>query len=110
VAARRIQRFLSRLKSRTPSALLASIIDTWRRDLTSEQFSARRPLAAAALRQSGRRDHRRSRGAITLARIRRDLTPFDALVRELGPLLDAAARLHGPARSGIRMAVTFRGS
>jgi AcrR family transcriptional regulator len=30
-------------------------------------------------------------GAIILARIRRDLTPFDALVRQLGPLLDAAA-------------------
>ena len=30
-------------------------------------------------------------GAIILARIRRDLTPFDALVVELGPLLDAAA-------------------
>ena len=28
-------------------------------------------------------------GAIILARIRRDLTPFDALVLELGPLLDA---------------------
>ena len=31
-------------------------------------------------------------GAIILARVRRDLTPFDALVRELGPLLDAVAR------------------
>ena len=31
-------------------------------------------------------------GAIILARIRRDLTPFDALVRELGPLLDEVAR------------------
>jgi hypothetical protein len=30
-------------------------------------------------------------GAIILARVRRDLTPFDALVCELGPLLDAAA-------------------
>jgi len=29
--------------------------------------------------------------AIILARIRRDLTPFNALVVELGPLLDAAA-------------------
>jgi AcrR family transcriptional regulator len=29
-------------------------------------------------------------GAIILARVRRDLTPFDALVRELGPLLDAS--------------------
>jgi hypothetical protein len=31
-------------------------------------------------------------GAIILARIRRDLTPFDALVLELGPLLDAVTR------------------
>ena len=31
-------------------------------------------------------------GAIILARVRRDLTPFDALVGELGPLLDAVAR------------------
>jgi AcrR family transcriptional regulator len=30
-------------------------------------------------------------GAIVLARVRRDLTPLDALVRELGPLLDAVA-------------------
>jgi AcrR family transcriptional regulator len=30
-------------------------------------------------------------GAIILARVRQDLTSFDALVRELGPLLDAAA-------------------
>jgi AcrR family transcriptional regulator len=129
VAARRVQRSLSRLKSRTPSALLASVIDTWRRDLTSEQFSAGCPLVAAAadtaatseqLRQVLRRAFdgwleplsaglvdlgvpaERSgnlavviiaalEGAIILARIRRDLTPFDALVRELGPLLDAVA-------------------
>src|SRR6202021_3412766 len=32
VAARRVQRSASELKSRTPSALLASIVDTWRRD------------------------------------------------------------------------------
>ena len=31
-------------------------------------------------------------GAIVLARIRRDLSPFDALVGELGPLLDSTAR------------------
>ena len=30
-------------------------------------------------------------GAIILARVRRDLSPFDALVLELGPLLDAVA-------------------
>jgi hypothetical protein len=31
-------------------------------------------------------------GAIIMARVRRDLTPFDGLVRELGPLVDAVAR------------------
>ena len=130
VAARRIQRCLTQLKTRTPSALLASIVDTWRRDLTNEQFSAGCPLVAAAadtattstqLRQVLRRAFdgwleplsqslvdlgvplERSdnlaiviiaalEGAIILARIRRDLTPFDALILELGPLLDAAAR------------------
>ncbi len=129
VAARRIERCLGELKSRTPSALLASIVDTWRRDLTNEQFSAGCPLVAAAadtaatseqLRQVLRRAFdgwleplsgslvdlgvplERSgnlavviiaalEGAIILARIRVDLTPFDALVRELGPLLDAIA-------------------
>ncbi len=129
VAARRIERCLSELKSRTPSALLASIVDNWRRDLTNEQFSAGCPLVAAAadtaatseqLRQVLRRAFdgwleplsgslvdlgvplERSgnlavviiaalEGAIILARIRLDLTPFDALVRELGPLLDAVA-------------------
>jgi AcrR family transcriptional regulator len=134
VAARRIQRCLSELESRTPSALLASIVGTWRHDLASEQFSAGCPLAAAAadtaatseqLRQVLRRAFDgwleplsaslaglgvpagRSgdlavviiaalEGAIILARVRRDMTPFDALVRELGPLLDAAARPAAP--------------
>src|SRR5580692_4866373 len=47
VAARRTRRSLRELKSRTPSALLASIVDTWKRDLTNEQFSAGCPLVAA---------------------------------------------------------------
>jgi AcrR family transcriptional regulator len=34
-------------------------------------------------------------GAIVLARIRRDLTPLDAMVEELGPVLDAAAGTRG---------------
>jgi hypothetical protein len=114
----------------TPSALLAPIVDNWRRDLTSEEFSAGCPLVAAAadtaatskqLRQVLRRafdgwleplseslvelgvPSERSdnlavvviaalEGAIILARIRRDLSPFDALVAELGPLLDSVAR------------------
>ena len=135
VAARRTKRCLSELKSRTPSALLASIVDTWRRDLTNEEFSAGCPLVAAAadtaatserLRQvlgrafdgwleplseslvdlgvpSDRSDNlaiviiSALEGAIILARIRRDLTPFDALVLELGPLLDAVARPAIPA-------------
>src|SRR5579864_660292 len=48
VAARRIRRCLGDLSSKTPSALLASIVDIWRRDLTSERFAAGCPLVAAA--------------------------------------------------------------
>src|SRR5580704_14881639 len=48
VAARRIERCLSELQPRTPSALLASIVESWQRDLTSERFSAGCPLVAAA--------------------------------------------------------------
>ena len=133
MAARRIQRCLTQLEIRTPGALLASIVDTWRRDLTNEQFEAGCPLVAAAadtattstqLRQVLRRAFDgwleplsqslvdlgvpRERcdnlaiviisaleGAIILARIKRDLSPFDALILELGPLLDAVARPDG---------------
>jgi AcrR family transcriptional regulator len=135
VVARRTKRCLSELDSRTPSALLAAIVDTWRRDLTNEKFSAGCPLVAAAadtaatsnqLRQVLRRAFdgwleplseslvelgappERSdnlavvivaalEGAIILARIRHDLSPFDALVAELGPLLDSVA---DPAGAG----------
>lgn len=135
VVARRTKRCLSELDSRTPSALLAAIVDTWRRDLTNEKFSAGCPLVAAAadtaatskrLRQVLRRAFdgwleplseslvelgvppERSdnlavvivaalEGAIVLARIRHDLSPFDALVAELGPLLDSVA---DPAGAG----------
>jgi AcrR family transcriptional regulator len=135
VAARRTKRCLSELKSRTPSALLASIVDTWRRDLTDEEFSAGCPLVAAAADTAATSERLRQvlgrafdgwleplseslvdlgvpidrsdnlaiviisalEGAIILARIRRDLTPFDALVLELGPLLDAVARPAIPA-------------
>lgn len=136
VSARRIRRCLRELESRTPSALLASIVETWQRDLTTEKFSAGCPLVAAVsdtattsnrLRQVIRRafdgwleplseslvelgvplDRADNlavvviaslEGAIILARVRRDVTPFDALVAELGPLLDAVAR---PASSGL---------
>jgi hypothetical protein len=37
-------------------------------------------------------------GAIILARIRRDLIPLDALVLELGPVLDAVARPVAPGK------------
>jgi AcrR family transcriptional regulator len=134
VLARRTRRSLRELQSRTPSALLAAIVDAWRRDLTDEQFSAGCPLVATAadtaatseqLRQVLRRAfddwieplseslvdlgvplERASNlaiviiaaleGAIILARIRRDLIPFDALVLELGPVLDAVARPAAP--------------
>ena len=135
VAARRTKRCLNELKTRTPSALLASIVETWRRDLTSEEFSAGCPLVAAAADTAATSERLRQvlgrafdgwleplseslvdlgvpidrsdnlaiviiaalEGAIILARIRRDLTPFDALVLELGPLLDAVARPAIPA-------------
>ena len=133
VMARRTRRCLGELKSRTPSALLASIVDTWRRELTEERFSAGCPLVAAAADTAATSKQLRRafdgwleplseslvdlgvpleradslaivviaalEGAIILARIRRDLTPFDALVRELGPLLDAAARPAVPGTS-----------
>jgi AcrR family transcriptional regulator len=129
VAARRVKRGLSELQSRKPSALLASIVEGWRRDLANEQFSAGCPLVAAAADTAATSEQLRQvlrhafdgwlgplseslvdlgvpteradnlavvviaalEGAIILARIRRDLTPFDALVGELGPLLDAVA-------------------
>src|SRR5580692_11038940 len=40
VAARRVTRSLTELETRTPSALLAAVVDIWRRDLVNEQFSA----------------------------------------------------------------------
>jgi AcrR family transcriptional regulator len=136
VAARRIRRSLSQLQSRTPSALLAAIVETWRHDLTSEKFSAGCPLVAAAADTAGTSQQLRQvlqrafdgwleplsesllelgvpmersenlavviiaalEGAIILARVRRDVTPFDAIVSELGPLLDAFAH---PASSGL---------
>ena len=129
VAARRIRRCLNQLEPRTPSALLAAIVETWRHDLTTEQFAAGCPLVAAAADMAGTSQQLREvlrrafdgwleplseslvdlgvplersdnlavvmiaalEGAIVLARVRRDVTPFDALVSELGPLLDAVA-------------------
>ena len=137
VMARRTRRCLVGLKSRTPSALLASIVDIWRRELTEEQFSAGCPLVAAAVDTAATSEQLRQvlrrafdgwleplseslvdlgvpleradnlaivviaalEGAIILARIRRDLTPLDALIRELGPLLDAVARPAAPGTS-----------
>ena len=130
VAARRARRGLDELTSRTPSALLFSIVDTWRRELTREHFSAGCPLVAAAADTAATSKQLRTvvrrafdvwlepisqglvefgvpaersadlatlviaalEGAIVLARVRRDLTPFDVLIRELGPVLDGAAR------------------
>ena len=53
VAAQRIRRCLSELETRTPSALLASIVENWQRDLTREKFSAGCPLVAAAADTAG---------------------------------------------------------
>jgi AcrR family transcriptional regulator len=127
LSARRIRRCIRTLESRTPSALMASIVETWQRDLIAENFSAGCPLVAAAADTAGTSDQVRQilrsafdgwieplsdglvelgvpsersvnlalliisalEGAIVLARVRRDISPFHALV-ELGPLLDAA--------------------
>jgi AcrR family transcriptional regulator len=136
VLARRIVRSVSELESRTPSALLAAIVDDWRRNLTSEQFSTGCPLVAAAADTAATSEQLRQvlrrafddwlqplsdslvdlgvpleradnlaiviiaalEGAIILARIRRDLIPLDALVLELGPVLDAVARPAAPGK------------
>jgi AcrR family transcriptional regulator len=130
MTAQLVRRNLRELESRTPSALLAAIVDGWRRDLTREKFSVGCPLVAATadtaassalLRDALRRAFDRwleplseslidlgvpversdnlalviiaaLEGAIILARVRRDVTPFDALVSELGPMLDGVAR------------------
>ncbi len=137
VAARRIERYLGALESRRPSALLASIVEGWRSDLTNEGFSAGCPLVAAAADAATTSEQLRNvlqrafdgwlgplsaglvdlgvpaersgdlaivmisalEGAIVLARIRRDLSPLDALVRELGPLLDAVTAPVSPTTS-----------
>jgi len=130
MTAQLVRRNLRELKSRTPSALLAAIVDGWRCDLNREKFSVGCPLVAATadtaassalLRDALRRAFDRwleplseslidlgvpversdnlalviiaaLEGAIILARVRRDVTPFDALVSELGPMLDGVAR------------------
>jgi AcrR family transcriptional regulator len=48
VAARRVRRHVEGLDPQTPSALLAAIVDDWRRDLTVEGFTGGCPLVAAA--------------------------------------------------------------
>jgi len=130
MTAQLIRQNLRELESRAPSALLAAIVDGWRRDLTREKFSVGCPLVAAAADAAASSSQLRDvlrrafdgwheplseslvelgvpversdnlalviisalEGAIILARVRRDVTPFDALVNELGPFLDAVAR------------------
>jgi AcrR family transcriptional regulator len=130
MTAQLVRRNLRELESRTPSALLAAIVDGWRRDLIRERFSVGCPLVAAAADTAASSSQLRGvlrrafdgwreplseslielgvpversdnlalviiaalEGAIILARVRRDVLPFDALVSELGPLLDAVAR------------------
>jgi AcrR family transcriptional regulator len=130
MTAQLVRRNLRELESKTPSALLAAIVDGWRRDLTREKFSVGCPLVAAAADTAASSSQLRDvlrrafdgwleplseslielgvpaersdnlavvvvaalEGAIILARVRRDVTPFDSLVSELGPLLDAVAQ------------------
>jgi AcrR family transcriptional regulator len=129
VAARRVRRNLDRPDVVTPAALLSALVDNWKKDLTTEGFTAGCPLMAAAADTAATSDPLREvvrqafegwqqplaaalaelqipwdradglallvisalEGAIMLARVRQDLTPLDALVTELGPILDGAA-------------------
>jgi hypothetical protein len=129
VAARRVSRHAERLRSGSPSALLAATVDDWKKDLTTESFAAGCPLLAAAADTASTNEQLRNvlkqafdawqehlsqalvefgvpaeranglamitisalEGAIILARIRCELAPLDALVAELGPVLDAGA-------------------
>jgi AcrR family transcriptional regulator len=144
VAARRTGRHLDRLDPRTPSALLAAIVEDWRVDLVREEFTAGCPLLAAAADTASSSEHIRRvlvqafdgwqepltaalvelgvpvgrapalamlvisavEGAIVLARIRADLAPLDAVVNELGPVLDASTRPSRPAGTTSRPAGT----
>jgi AcrR family transcriptional regulator len=138
VAARRVRRHLSSLERPVPSALLAAMVEDWRSDLTSEDFSAGCALVGAAADVAATSDRLRDvirvafedwqeplvealvglgatperaavlallvmsalEGAIILARIRRDLEPLDALVAELGPVLDESVVRDPRGRSG----------
>jgi AcrR family transcriptional regulator len=131
VAAKRVQRHALAVEPRTPSALLAALVDDWRVDLGREGFTAGCPLVAAAADSASASDEIRGvlgelfdswleplrvalgefgvsadraaglatvvisalEGAIILSRVRCDLAPFDAVVAELGPLLDGACEV-----------------
>jgi AcrR family transcriptional regulator len=90
VAARRVRRNLERLDARTPSALLAAIVDDWRRDLTTEGFAGGCPLVAAAADAAASNDE--------LRRVLRRAfdgwqDPLAAALVELGVLDDRAEGL-----------------
>ena len=85
---------LLELESRTPSALLASFVDTWRRDLTSEKFSAECPLVAAAADTAATSDQLRQ----VLRRA------FDGW---LEPLSESLADLGVPLESSGNLAVVI---
>jgi AcrR family transcriptional regulator len=59
VAARRVRRQVERLDPRTPSALLAAMVEDWRVDLVREDFAAGCPLLAAAADSSATNPHLR---------------------------------------------------
>jgi AcrR family transcriptional regulator len=60
VASRRVRRHVERVDPRTPSALLAAMVEDWRVDLVREDFTAGCPLLAAAADSSASNDHIRA--------------------------------------------------
>ncbi|HWC39307.1 MAG TPA: TetR/AcrR family transcriptional regulator [Acidimicrobiales bacterium] len=90
VAARRVRRNLDRLDVPTPSALLAAIVDDWRRDLTTEGFTGGCPLMAAAADTAATNDD--LKGVLRRA-FEGWQDPLTAALIELGVPDDRAERL-----------------
>jgi AcrR family transcriptional regulator len=92
VAARRISRALARIEAPKPSALLDAMVDDWRHDLISEDYTAGCPLVAAA-----------ADGASSDERLRLDIREaFDAWQ---APLADGLVDLGVPADRAGRLSL-----
>jgi AcrR family transcriptional regulator len=92
VAARRVRRHLERLDPRTPSALLAALVEDWRVDLTTEDYAAGCPLLAAAADTAATSDE--LRGVVRRA--------FDGWQE---PLVVALCELGVPSSRAERLAI-----